>query len=168
MQEDLKARVAAATAIFRGNRILLLRRSLQASNPGIWDLPGGHVESREPLSRAAKRETKEETGFTVRLGPVYHVEVFSSLSRRGKMRQTVGVFYHCTAPVRKEPQLDAQEHSDFAWVSVSELDAHPTVPHLDRAIREAFRTRAPVRGGRQAPSGMRDESASELASPVLA
>ncbi len=141
MQSPLKARVAAGTAIFRGERILLLRRSLQASNPGIWDLPGGHVESRESLSRAARRETKEETGFDVRLGSVFHVEVFSSLSRSGKMRQTVGVYYHCKAPVKKVPHLDTEEHTDYAWVSRDELASYPTMPFLDRTIRAAFRTR---------------------------
>lgn len=141
MQADLKARVATGTAIFRGERILLLRRSLQASNPGIWDLPGGHVEDRESLPRAARRETKEETGFSVRLGSVFHVEVFSSLSRRGKMRQTVGIYYHCQAPVRKSPHLDPDEHTDYAWVSQEELNSYPTMPFLDRTIRAAFRTR---------------------------
>lgn len=143
MQADLKARVAAGTAIFRGDQILLLRRSLQASNPGIWDLPGGHVERRESLTGAAKRETREETGYEVRLGPVFHVEVFNSLSKRGRMRQTVGVYYHCTTATQRVPQLDRKEHSEYAWVSLGDLTNYPTVPFLDRTIRAAFRTRGP-------------------------
>lgn len=168
MQEDLRARVAAGTAIFRKDRILLLHRALQASNPGIWDLPGGHVANRESLSRAARRETREETGFEVRLGPVFHVEVFSSVSKRGKMRQTVGVYYHCTAPAEKRPQLDRDEHSEYAWVSKAELENYPTMPFLERTIRAAFRTRTSTPRPRIVPGAVRGWVVDELASPAQA
>jgi len=141
MEANLKARVAAGTAIFRGERILLLHRSLHASNPGIWDLPGGQVQVGESLPRAARRETREETGLEVRIGPAFHVEVFTSISKRGKMRPTVGVFFHCAAPARKPLRLDSEEHSEFAWVSRTDLDDYPTVPALSRTIRAAFASR---------------------------
>ena len=141
MTADLKARVVAGTAIFRGERILLLRRSLHRSNPGIWDLPGGHVEARESIPHAARREAFEETGFRVRLGPVFHVEAFRSATKRGRTRPTVGVFYHCAAPVRKGPQLDGDEHTEYAWVAFEDLASHPTIPVLERAVSRAFLTR---------------------------
>ncbi|MGD0250555.1 MAG: NUDIX hydrolase [Thermoplasmata archaeon] len=141
MSSSLRARVAAKTAIFRGERILLLHRALHAANPGIWDLPGGQLYTGESLFRAARRETKEETGFDVRIGPAFYADIFSSLSKRGKMRRVVGVYFHCTAPARKTPQLDPEEHSEFAWVTLADLDDYPTVPHLSRTIREAFATR---------------------------
>lgn len=103
------------------------------------------MATRESLPRAARRETREETGFDVRLGPVFHVEVFSSLSKRGKMRQTVGVFYHCKAPTEKPPQLDPDEHTEYAWVPLSDLNSYPTVPYLDRTIRAAFSTKTAAR-----------------------
>jgi 8-oxo-dGTP pyrophosphatase MutT (NUDIX family) len=34
---------------------------------GLWSWPAGHVDPGETLQQAAVRETKEETGFTVRL-----------------------------------------------------------------------------------------------------
>jgi 8-oxo-dGTP pyrophosphatase MutT (NUDIX family) len=37
---------------------------------GLWNWPAGHVDPGETLQQAAVRETKEETGFDVRLtGP---------------------------------------------------------------------------------------------------
>lgn len=138
MQANLKARVAAGAAIFRNDQILLLHRSSLASNPGAWDLPGGHVEAGETLSRATRREVREETGFDVRVGPLFHAEVFGSFSKRGKIRPTVGVYFHCTAPTRKAPRLDPKEHTEYAWVRVAELEDYPTVPHLARTVRAAF------------------------------
>ena len=141
MQENLKARVAAGAAIFRNDQILLLHRSPLASNPGAWDLPGGHVEPGETLSRAARREVREETGFEVRIGTLFHAEVFGSFSKRGKIRPTVGVYFHCAAPARKAPRLDPEEHTEYAWVRVAELKDYPTVPHLERTVRAAFESK---------------------------
>jgi 8-oxo-dGTP diphosphatase len=145
MDENLKARVAAGAAIFRGDQILLLHRSPQASNPGAWDLPGGHVEPGETLGRAARREVREETGFDVRIGPLFHAEVFRTFSKRGKIRPTVGVYFHCQAPIRKAPSLDRQEHTEFAWVALDELKDYPMVPCLERAVRAAFDSRGSKR-----------------------
>ncbi|MGC2789654.1 MAG: NUDIX hydrolase [Thermoplasmata archaeon] len=140
-QENLRARVSAGAAIFRGDQILLLHRSTAASNPGAWDLPGGHVEPGETLARAARREVREETGFDVRIGPLFHAEVFGTISKRGKIRPTVGVYFHCSAPVRKSPRLDVREHTEYAWVRASELEEYPAVPYLARAVRAAFESK---------------------------
>ena len=146
MQENLRARVAVGAAIFRGEQILLLHRSSQASNPGAWDLPGGHVEPGETLARAARREVREETGYDVRIGPLFHAEVFGSVSKRGKIRPTVGVYFHCAAPTRKAPRLDREEHTEYAWVRASELEDYPTIPYLTRTVRAAFESRDLARG----------------------
>jgi 8-oxo-dGTP diphosphatase len=144
MQENLRARVSAGAAIFRGDQILLLHRSPQASNPGAWDLPGGHVEPGETLIRAARREVREETGFAVRIGPLFHAEVFGSFSKRGKIRPTVGVYFHCRAPIRKTPSLDVGEHTEYAWVPEADLVEYPMVPYLERTVRAAFESKDAV------------------------
>jgi 8-oxo-dGTP diphosphatase len=139
--ENLRARVSAGAAIFRADQILLLHRSTSASNPGAWDLPGGHVEPGETLTRAARREVREETGFDVRIGPLFHAEVFGTVSKRGNIRPTVGVFFHCAAPARKVPRIDREEHTEYAWVRASELADYPTVPYLARTVRAAFESK---------------------------
>jgi len=168
MAADLRARVTAGTAIFRGDRILLLRRALDASNPGIWDLPGGHVQFRETLRRAAKRETLEETGYEVRLGPLFHAEVFRSQSKRGKVRENVGVYFHCSGAFRRSPQLDTAEHMDYAWVALSDLKSYATVPFLARTIRAAFDSRGNARGSKGKAGTLSLPETSQFALPVPA
>jgi 8-oxo-dGTP diphosphatase len=148
-ESRLRARVAAKVAIFRGEQILMLHRASSASDPGVWDLPGGVVHEGESLPRAAKREVREETGFEVQLGPMFHAEVFGSVSKRGKIRPTVGVFFQGNAPRHALPHLDPREHTDFAWVSRNDLKSYPTVPYLERTVRAAFSERT---GGRHGPA----------------
>lgn len=142
---NLKARVVAKAAVFRDDRILLLHRANTASDPGTWDLPGGHVEEGESLARAARREVREETGLSARLGQMYYADVFGSFSKHGKIRPTVGVYFHCLSASSTPPHLDPQEHADFAWVSLRDLRDYPTVPHLTRAVEAAFETKGLVK-----------------------
>jgi 8-oxo-dGTP diphosphatase len=144
MTTPLRTRVTAGTAVFRGDRILLLHRSPNAKNPGLWDLPGGHVEPGETLAQAARRETREETGYSVRIRGLFAAEVFSAISRRGHPRAEVGVFFHCAAPSARSPTIDPVEHTEFAWVRRAELASYPTLPHLAKTVQAAFETRRAV------------------------
>jgi 8-oxo-dGTP diphosphatase len=49
---------------------LLLVRRAHAPQAGRWSVPGGRVERGEALTRAVERELREETGLTVRCGPL--------------------------------------------------------------------------------------------------
>ncbi|HXW66448.1 MAG TPA: NUDIX hydrolase [Thermoplasmata archaeon] len=149
---NVKARVVAKAAVFRDHQILLLHRSFDAADPGMWDLPGGQVEEGETLGRAVRREVREETGIATRLGPMFHADLFGSFSRHGKIRPTVGVYFHCVAANPKVPHLDPKEHTEYAWVSLEDMRSYPTVPHLARAVELAFRTRKGVRPRGRVPS----------------
>ena len=60
-----KARIV--TALLRdGDRILLCHRSPRRRwYPGVWDLPGGHVEPGELPGAALARELREELGIDI-------------------------------------------------------------------------------------------------------
>jgi ADP-ribose pyrophosphatase YjhB (NUDIX family) len=53
-----------------GNQILLCRRAIEPRY-GYWTLPAGFMELGESTSAGAARETHEEAGAIVEIGPLY-------------------------------------------------------------------------------------------------
>lgn len=63
---------AAGAVILRGNRICLVRRSVQP-RMGDWSLPAGFIEFGETAAACVEREVEEETGLRVQSGSVLGV-----------------------------------------------------------------------------------------------
>jgi ADP-ribose pyrophosphatase YjhB (NUDIX family) len=58
--------LAVSAAIFRGDKVLLVRRA-RAPAKGYYSFPGGRVEFGETLHAALHREIREETALTVEI-----------------------------------------------------------------------------------------------------
>lgn len=66
------AKLVAGCVIVDAGRVLLLRRGIEPAL-GKWTFPGGFVNFGESAAEAAIRETLEEVGMRVVLGPVLGV-----------------------------------------------------------------------------------------------
>ena len=64
--------VAAAIPVDDQGRVILLRRGFDPGR-GLWTFPGGFVDLGESVPEAAHRETEEELGIAIELGPVVGV-----------------------------------------------------------------------------------------------
>jgi ADP-ribose pyrophosphatase YjhB (NUDIX family) len=53
-----------------GDRILLCRRAIEPRY-GYWTLPAGFMENDETTAEGAERETREESGAKVEMGPLF-------------------------------------------------------------------------------------------------
>ena len=104
----------------RGGRVLLLRRTGDTWASGQLCLPSGHVEEGESVVAAALRETREETGITIRPEMLRHV---LSIHQRhpGTGHARIGFAFEPTTwdgePVNAEPH----KHSELLWGSPARL-----------------------------------------------
>lgn len=117
--------VVAAAIIRREHRILITRRSAESHLAGLWEFPGGKVESGESLEAALVREIREELGVEIRVHREFH-----SVEYHYPVRSVRLHFFECTID-EGEPQ--ALEADGLAWVEPSELNQYP-FPEADQAL----------------------------------
>tara|TARA_R110000824_G_scaffold129472_5_gene290724 strand:+ start:589 stop:972 length:384 start_codon:yes stop_codon:yes gene_type:complete len=121
---ESKFKAAMVVVLNEENKVLILKRM-----PGShwmsekWAFPGGHIEKNEIALEAAHREVKEETSLTLdnihKLKELEEVMVYYSTSQSGRVK------------------IDF-EHTDWTWVSYSELDDYDTTPNLKQTVKQAL------------------------------
>jgi 8-oxo-dGTP diphosphatase len=141
----------AAGFLVRTGRILFERRASDAPvTPGVWDIPGGHIEPREDAALALARELREELGVEVesaRLaveidalepprGLRYRHALFVVEGFRGDPRAREGQSLAWLAPEEALRLADMNPPTGWALqelVERGELDQAPATPRSQRA-----------------------------------
>lgn len=113
-------------------RVLLIRRGRPPAQ-GAWSIPGGKQQAGETLAEACRREIREETGLSVRVGPVvavverrvegFHYVIVDFLATR---EPTAGLDVHA-----------ADDAAEACWVPLQDLGRFALVAGLERVIRRA-------------------------------
>ena len=87
--------------------------------PGVYELPGGHVEFGEEATVALKRELVEELGMNVQVGDILCMFSYVNNIKRSQTFEVV-YFAQFTGPV-DSIQLHIEDHSEYGWFAESEL-----------------------------------------------
>ena len=106
--------VVVVAAIIRQNgRILITQRFDDVHLPGLWEFPGGKVETHETLETALKREIFEELGVRIQVEDEFFTARHEDPAKSVELH-----FFNCVL-VEGEPQpLDV---ADLRWVTPPEL-----------------------------------------------
>jgi len=129
-----RPQLAVSAAIFREDRVLLVRRA-RSPGKGFYSLPGGRVEFGESLHTALHREVDEETAIRIDIvGLAGWREVLPSPGG--------GVHYLIMSFAARwkalQPVLN-HEHDDFKWLRPDELGGLRMTGGLEEVVEAARR-----------------------------
>src|SRR5580700_12016657 len=126
--------LAVSAAIFRDDRILLVRRARSPAK-GFYSLPGGRVEFGETLHAALHREVDEETALKI--------EIIGLAGWREVVPGTTGGGHYLIMSFAArwssgEPLLN-DELDDFRWMAPDALGEFKLTGGLEEVIQAARR-----------------------------
>ena len=113
--------VVGTVPVWNDGRVLLCRRAIEPRK-GYWTLPAGFMEMHETTAEGAARETDEEAGALITLGPLFSL---INVARVGQ----VHMFYLATlesdqfSPGHESLEVALFEHNNIPWDEI----AFPTV-----------------------------------------
>lgn len=132
IKEALKSgiqRFVVASVIFENGCFLLLQRPKDDFMGGIYELPSGKVEDGESLPIALIRETKEETGLSIK-EISKHLGFFDYISGSGKKTRQ----FNFLVKIENPKKIVLTEHEKFAWSAKSELPNFPITDSVKKVL----------------------------------
>jgi len=127
--------VAVVAVIFRGDRVLAMRRAAHKPGGGRWETLSGRVEPDEDPLDAVRREIAEECGVDARVD----ARPFTAYAARRAEAAMVVIVY--VAEWLAGEVARSAEHDDHAWLTPDELAARDGFPKLVDVVRGAARAR---------------------------
>lgn len=128
---------------FAGTKKIFLPKRADTKKflPGVYEIPGGHIDFEEDIVEGLKREIEEEFKAKIAVGDPFAVFTYTN---KIKGSHSVEVIYFATLTTPLEAiSLHPDDHSEFGWFSEDELEKIMTEnkrgddPEI-RAIRKAF------------------------------
>lgn len=115
--------VVLGALVREGHVLLALRSHGKRAHPGVWDLPGGHVEPGESELAALGRELHEELAVEIDLGTAEHLCRLTAAPAGEPVLFGVWLVrdWHGT-PSNAAPE----EHDDVGWFDAGRL---PSLAH---------------------------------------
>ncbi len=122
--------VAAGILRNAAGEVLIAERICDGPFNGLWEFPGGKIDTDETSAVALRRELREELGIEVTTA-----EPFMRLSHE-YLDRTVDLEFFLVNDWDGDP--DGLEGQGLRWVTVSQLDAAELLP-ADAPLVEALR-----------------------------
>lgn len=106
--------VVVAGVIYKDDKFLIAKRSFEKDQGGLWEFPGGKVESGESYEMALVREIREEFNADIVVENYIGEVVHSYPEKVVKL-----AFYRAKL---LSDGIELLEHEDFKWITKEEKD----------------------------------------------
>ncbi len=87
--------------------------------PGVYELPGGHIDYSEDIVAGLKREIKEEFGMEVKVGDPFAAFTYTNDIKNSHSIEVI-YFAKFVDPI-ESIQINPEDHSLYEWVSENDL-----------------------------------------------
>ena len=103
-----------AGVIYKDNKFLIAQRNLKKSQGGLWEFPGGKLESGESCEAALKREIFEEFEAET------EVEGYITENIHHYPEKDIKLMFYKAKLV--SDKLVLKEHEDYRWITKEDKD----------------------------------------------
>lgn len=108
-------KIIVGTAIKKNEELLMVQEA-QKKCYGQWNFPAGHLDENESIFEGAIRETKEETGYDVKLTGILSIQNYINK----ESIQVIRITFNAEI-ISGEVSFDKSEILDVKWIPVKEL-----------------------------------------------
>jgi 8-oxo-dGTP pyrophosphatase MutT (NUDIX family) len=121
-----------------GDKVLLCKRNAKGLYPGMWSLPGGHLEDGETTMDCAKREHFEETDIDIDDYDLTFIGVVPRTNRDGTKIRGIMYVYQLDTDKELKPDFDnamsGDEHSNWEYFTLNQIKPEQTGVNLHKLI----------------------------------
>lgn len=103
-----------AGVIYKDNKFLIAQRNLKKSQGGLWEFPGGKLETGESCEAALKREIFEEFEAEI------DVEGYITENIHHYPEKDIKLMFYKAKLV--SDKLVLKEHEDYRWITKEDKD----------------------------------------------
>ena len=102
-------------------KVFLPRRALTKKFfPGVYEMPGGHIDFGEEMVKGLAREVKEELGMAITVGDPFFEFTYAN-PIKGSHSIEIVYFAKFVEPINKIT-IQPEDHSEFGWFTLNEID----------------------------------------------
>jgi 8-oxo-dGTP diphosphatase len=87
--------------------------------PGVYEIPGGHIDFGEDIVRGLKREIREEFEIEIKVGDPF--AVFDYMNRIKGSHSVEVVYFATIISLPNDIKLHPEDHSSYEWVAADDL-----------------------------------------------
>lgn len=121
-----------AAILMEAGKVLIARRRPDASQPGLWEFPGGKIEAGETPEECLRRELREELAVEIGVEGPFAESIHAQAGRTIRLRAyRVRLLGGVPRPL---------EHADLAWAAPEELERYDFLPADRPLARRLART----------------------------
>lgn len=131
--------ITACAFLYKDSKVFIAKRAdTKSFLPGVYELPGGHIEFGETIEAGLQRELEEEFHIHIVVGEPFFA--FTYLSDNNTIH-TVEIDYFATLKdPAQEIRSNPQDHSEWRWIAEDEIDTYFKADDTARKIlQKGFR-----------------------------